>query len=542
VAGEVNVRVPPLSLPSGEETAEEDAKKHEAVQLFVERARNFESSFTLTKPNTPVIARICRQLDGMPLAIELAAARIQILSLSQIESRLGDRLHLLTGGQTTLPRQQTLRATLAWSHDMLSDPEKTLFRRLSVFAGGWTLDAATSVCAEPGHDALDPLAQLVNRSLVVVERQPDAEVRYTMLETIREFAREQLQASHEMGSMRARHFDYFLGIAQQAEERLFAAESSVDWAETEIDNLRAALTWALEKAADGNPSKERAGRALELMLHIWPLWLSRGYSIEGNDWLNRLLAVPTPATWARARALLLTGDLEGFKGDMEKKALLIQQALELAQQIGDRKVIGMALMEMGMVKRDRRDPEAVRWFSEGLALFRELNESLWECRTCFLLAETYTMYGNLEAAKPLLARGLELGRAADDKWQIAWGLEGLGNVQRLEGDFEQAWQSHAESLALKVRVMDKLGIAYCLAAFAKLATAESQLRRAAILWGAAQQLAQTMNMILTPTGEGPDPAAFRELQARLGPQAWDAAWNQGWSMNLQEAVEYALTG
>jgi non-specific serine/threonine protein kinase len=226
---------------------------------------------------------------------------------------------------------------------------------------------------------------------------------------------------------------------------------------------------------------------------------------------------------------------------MEKKALLIQQALELAQQVGDRKVIGMALMEMGMVKRDRDDPEAVRWFSESLSLFRELNDNLWECRTSFLLAETYTMHGNLEAAKPLLRRGLELARAADDKWQIAWGLEGLGNLARLEGNFEEAWQSYTESLTLKVRVMDKLGIAYCFAAFAKLAAVQKQLERSAVLWGAADQLAQSMSLVLTPSKEGPDKAAFLQTRAQLGEAVFETAWKKGQSMKLPEAVQYALT-
>jgi tetratricopeptide (TPR) repeat protein len=370
----------------------------------------------------------------------------------------------------------------------------------------------------------------VDKSLVVVERGADGEVRYRMLETIREYAGEQLQVADERERLRARHFDYFLHMAQQGEPRLFASESSIDWAETEIDNLRAALTWALEKGAEGNPNPARVGRALELMLPIWPLWLSRGYSIEGGDWLNRLLSVPTAATWARARAFLLSGDLAGFKGEHEKKALLIQQALEMAQQIGDRKVIGMSLMEMGIVKRDRRDPEAPHLFLESLNLFRELNDSLWECRTSFLLAETYAIFGNLEAAKRLLDRGMELCRAADDKWQIAWGLEGLGNLARLEGDFERARQLYAESLSLKVQVMDKLGIAYVLAAFAQLATAQKQLERAAVLWGAAQQLAQTMNLVLTPSKEGPDYAAFLETRARLGEHAFEAAWDKGRSM------------
>ena len=259
VPGEVNFRIPSLSIPEGEDALRQNVIGHEAVQLFVERARNTELTFAITEANASIIARICRQLDGMPLAIELAAARTSLLSLHQIESRLKDRLHLLTGGKTTLPRHQTLRATIEWSHDLLTKAEKVLFRRLSVFMDGWTLDAANSICADPGSDILDILAQLVNKSLVVVERQLNTEVRYAMLETIREFAHEQLYAANELDLLRARHFDHFLQLAQQAEANLFASESSVDWAETEISNLRAGLAWALEKDEGGNPSEERAG-------------------------------------------------------------------------------------------------------------------------------------------------------------------------------------------------------------------------------------------------------------------------------------------
>lgn len=238
--------------------------------------------------------------------------------------------------------------------------------------------------------------------------------------------------------------------------------------------------------------------------------------------------------------MLLAGDLADFRGEAETKALLIEETLELAQQTGDRKVIGMSLMEMGVVKRDHQYPEAVQWLSQSLACFRDLGESLWECRTLFLLAETHVMYGNLEAAKPLLAQGLELCRAKNDKWQIAWGLEGLGNLQRLEGNFEQARQLYTESLPLKVSVMDKLGIAFSLAAFAQLAAAQKQLKRAAILWGAAGHLGQTMNLLI-PSRSGQDKVVVMETQAQLGEESFAIAWNRGSSMKLQEAIDYALT-
>jgi predicted ATPase/transcriptional regulator with XRE-family HTH domain len=541
IPGEVNFRVPPLSLPEDREATSPAVTGNEAGQLFIERARNIQPSFTRSDANAETIARICRQLDGMPLAIELAAARTGLLSLGQIEARLKDRFQLLSGGHITLPRHQTLRATIEWSYDLLSEAEKILFRRLSVFAGGWTIEEANSICTADRNDVLDLLAGLVNKSLVVVERGLDGEVRYRMLETIREYAAERLRSAGEKDELRARHFDYFLQKAQQGEPRLFAPESFIDWAEAEIDNLRAALTWALEAEPDRDPAKERAGRALELMGHVWPLWLNRGYSIEGNEWLNQLLAVHTAPTLARARALLLAGDFAGYRGEYSQQTALTQEALALSQKLGDKKRIAWAWMEMGMLERNRHSPEAYEFLLESLAMFQELKETLWVCRVSFLLAESYITNGNLEAAKPLWKQGLDLCREENDKFHIAWGLEGLGNVERLEGNLVQAREFYREALSLKVVVKDKAGIFYSLSAFAQLAAAQKQFKRAAILWSAAEKLGQSLNLLLIPSKEGLYTSLISETNAQLGEELLAAAWAEGRTMKMQEAIDYALS-
>jgi non-specific serine/threonine protein kinase len=541
VPGEVNFRVPPLSMPEDTETGSRNVMRHEAAQLFIERAGNVESTFTVTDANAPTIARICRQLDGMPLAIELAAARTTLLSLNQIESRLNDRFRLLTAGQTTLPRHQTLRATIEWSHDLLSEAEKILFRRLSVFMGGWTLEAANSVCSNEGHDVLDLLAQLINKSLVVTERQPDTEVRYNMLKTIREYAREQLNAADERHGMRSRHFDYFLGMAKEGEPKLFAAESSMDRTEAEIDNLRAALTWTLESEADGSFSEERTGWALELMTYVWPLWLSRGYLSEGNEWMKQLLAAHPAASPARARALTLAADFARYHGDYTGQAVFIQEALDLSRKLGDRKRIAWALMEMGLVERDRRQySKAIPLLSESVGLFRDLRENLWVYRSSFLLAETYISDENLEAARPLWENGLELCREENDKWHIAWGLEGLGHLERLEGNFERAGQLYSESLLLKVGVMDKAGITYGIEAFAQLAASQKQFKRAVVLWGAGERLHQILNLLLPPSREKIYTSLMPQARSQLRQAEFEAAWAEGQAMNMQQAIQYAL--
>jgi predicted ATPase len=547
VPGEVAYRVPSLRLPSlGWVRSLERIAEAESVKLFVERARAGLPTFSLTEQNAPAVVQICTRLDGMPLAIELAAARIRLLQAEQIASRLDDRFHLLTGGsRTALPRHQTLRALVDWSYDLLSEAERVLLARLSVFSGGWTLDAAEAVVSDPTlvrvGNVLELLAQLVNKSLIVVDRKPGAEARYTMLQTIREFALEKLKEIDENEQGRIRHFDYFFTKAQQGEQHLFATESSIDWAETEIDNLRVALAWSLEIGERGFPFEERAGRGLELMLHVWPLWLSRGYLSEGNEWMKQLLAAHTAPTPARARALLLAGDFARYRGDHVAQAAFIQESLILTRKLGDKKRIGWALMEMGLVVRDLdRYGEAVSWLLEGLAMFQVLNDNLWVCRTSFLLAETHMADGNLEAARSLWEQGLALCHEADDKWQISWGLEGLGNLERLEGHVQEARQLFTESLKLKVSVMDRVGITSSLEAFAQLAATEKQFHRAVELWGASEQLRQRLNLLLPPLRKMLYMSLIPMAREQLGGKIFAAAWEAGKAMTMEQAIDFAL--
>jgi tetratricopeptide (TPR) repeat protein len=341
--------------------------------------------------------------------------------------------------------------------------------------------------------------------------------------------------------MRAGHFDYFFTMSQQAEPRLFAAESSLDWAEAEIDNLRAALAWALERDSGGVSSQERTGRALELMLHIWPLWLNRGYSVEGEEWLSRLLAVHTVDTAARVRALLTMGDLAGFRRDKISQARFFQEALTLARKLGNKKLIATALMEMALVVRDHHYLQAIQFFSESLEMFRELNENLWVCRTSFLLAQTHAASGNLELARQLWEQGLHLAREDHDKWQIGWGLEGLGDVERLEGHLQRANELYGESLKLRAEVMDKTGIAFALESFAQLAAALEEFQRGVVLCSANEQLLQTLHMLLDPPRQELHSALIAAARTQLGEEAFNTAWATGQTMTMQQIIEYALS-
>lgn len=545
IPGEVQFRVPALSLPNEQSSDNASPSGSEAVQLFVERAQAVYPSFVLAKEVIPVVTHICQLVDGIPLGIELAAAKISALSVGQIARRLQDSFQVLGESRTALPHHQTLEATIQWSYDLLSEEERTVFQRLSVFSGGWTLEAAESIASDsaviPAKRVLDLLSQLVNKSLVTVKWQAEADPRYAMLQVIHQFASEKLRETNEAEQMRVRHFDYFFTTAQEGEESLFAAESSLDWAEMEIDNLRAALGWALESDSGGAPAQERTGQALEMMLHIWPLWLSRGYSKEGYEWLHQLLSVHTAPTPARARGLLTIADLAGYRRDYISQAQFVEEALTLSRKLGDRHLIASSLMEMGLTVRDHHYLEAIQFLTESLGMFQELNENLWVCRTIFLLAQTHSSNGNLGAAKPLWEQGLSLSREENDKWQIGWGLEGLGDVERLEGHLEQAREFYSESLKLRRKVMDKTGIAYALEAFAQLAAAQEEFERGIVLCSAAEQLLQTLNLMLDPARQELHTFLITTAHTQLGGEAFNAAWLTGQTMKLQQVIDYTLS-
>lgn len=537
IPGEIRFRVPSLTLSNDSDS--------ESMQLFVERAKTTLPTFEVTKDNAAHVAQICQRLDGIPLAIELAAARLTALSVQEIAARLEKSFLLLTGGSATLARHQTLQATIEWSYELLSETERALLSRLSVFSGGWALTAAESVASDPAlipvERILDLLSQLVNKSLVIVRWGARGEARYTMLQTIHDFVREKLQASSELDSMRARHFDFFLRAAEEAEPRLFAAESSLDWAEAEVDNLRAALAWALDGGSSSIPSEERTGQGLQLMAHVWPLWLYRGYLTEGREWMKQFLEVHAFPTLARARALLLRADFARADGDYTGQVAFIQESLTLARMLGDKKRIAWALMELAAIESDHHHyADAIPLHLESLQLFRELKDDLWVCRLSYFLAENYLANGDLVSARAYVLQGLDISRAAKDNWHVAYGLEGLGNLERLEGRFQQARACYRESLNLRVEVMDKVGITYLLKAFAQLAVLEGQFERSAILWGAGEKLHQSLGFLPTPLRERFYTTLIPTAREHLGEKSFTETWNRGRVMKTEEVIDFAL--
>jgi non-specific serine/threonine protein kinase len=530
----------PHNLPSTELLAE-----YASVRLFVERASLAMPDFRLTAENAPAIAQVCRQLDGIPLAIELAAARVKLLRMEEIAVRLGDRFRLLTAGsRTALPRQQTLLASIGWSWDLLPEQEQLLLRRLAVFAGGWTLAAAETVCGSP-LQVLDLLTHLVNKSLVVLQRKPGVAARYRLLEIIRAFAWEKLEEAEETAIIRQRHFDFFYALAQQA--TLFGSEIGM-WLnrlEAELDNLRVALTWQLAgEPIDDCPSLAVcAEKALQMLIPLLDFYWYRGYGMEAREWLNRLLAVEMPPSSIRAAGFQKAGWLARGSGNYELAATYLNQALAIAREIQDKDRIAWSLSDLGITLRDQGHlAQVIPALSEALILFQEGGNRRGIGSTLYILAETRMLAGETAAAKALWEQGLVLFRQEGDKGHISWGLEGLGGLAFLEKRFEEANTLHKESLKYKAEVMNKLGIAFSFDGLAQVAAAQGNSQRAAMLWGAAEQLRRLLGTPVDPSRQNVFTSLIPTARQALGLELFEQQWQKGRSLSLEQGVNYALGG
>jgi non-specific serine/threonine protein kinase len=486
LTGETVFRVPSLATPARNSTTPEAVRVFAAVELFLRRAQAVSPDFALTAQNAPDVARICNRLDGIPLAIEMAAARVRSLPPAQIATRLNDDFRLLTGGsRTALPRHQTLSATLEWSWNLLAEEERALLRRLSVFAGGWTLEAVEAVCAGgsiPDGEVFDLLESLADKSMVLAivlavaqEEQGGGSVRYRLLETTRQFAAERLAESGEAAGYRTAHRDYFLKLAEEAEPELQGKEQVV-WThrlESELNNLRAALDWSIERAEedDGEAGLRLAG-ALE------PFWQTGDWR-EGRAYLEAALAVGERASArARAKALRALGWLIHMLGDREAGRSTYEKLMAASLETGDRHVIAIARMQMGFsvyllagdraaarahfadarptleelgdrvrqmyiqfglgqMAREEGDLAAARsFFQRALAMSRETGDLRYEVGLLDNLAELASRQRDLAAARSLWEQALSLNEALHDQNQRCIMLHDLSRVARSQGDFE----------------------------------------------------------------------------------------------------------
>jgi predicted ATPase len=546
VYGEQEYPVPPLELPQpGRLPPIDRLSQYEAVRLFIERAKAARPNFSVTDENAPAVAEICARLDGLPLAIELAAARIKLLTPSAMLERLGSRLKLLSGGARDLPeRQRTLRGTIEWSHALLEEGERVLFARLAVFSGGRTLEAIEAVCDAKGDlpvDTLNGVSSLLDKSLLRQEEGPEGEPRFVMLETIHEYARERLGASSEAEATRRLHAEYFLTLAEEAEPGLNGADqlACLGRLEAEHDNMRAALTWSLEREPQ---------TALRLAGALARFWEKRSYFSEGSSWLeaalrlsDRVEAATTEAA-RRARLLSEAGTFAFFRTDFEHAIVLHGEALGLYRQVGDDSGVAFALLCLGAQHMEMGDPESgAPYLEEALALSRRIGDKRNTAGSLHNLAEVERQRGNYERAKMLGMESIALSREMEDKWQLAMVVGWVGLLEVWSGGKQDLAEGFLkEALALDRELGSWAYGAYCLEGFAGLAGARGQGVRAARLWGAAEALRTDIG---APPSLDARPLYERSLaaaRAQLGEAQWEAAFAQGMAMSAEEATDYAL--
>ena len=541
VTGEAIYRVPSLSLPGrGQTSSIERLPESEAVCLFVERAAWRQPGFTLTSTTAPPVVAICTRLDGIPLAIELAAARLGSVSLDVIAARLDDRFRLLVGGDRTgLPRHQTLRGAMAWSYDLLSKPEQTVLRRLAVFAGGFTVDAAEAVCAgdgiDPG-DVLELLTRLVEKSLVLFDER-EGRAGYGLLETVRQYAQEKLAEAGETTALRRRHRDFFLALAERGELALRGAAQDA-WLirfETEQDNFRAALEWRRSDEAGAE-----AGLRLDAGLHVF--WHIRGYWSEGREWLEKALARSEEAPVARLpKAIHAIAVLMRRLGEYEQATPLCEKGLGICRDLEEKRYHGRLLHHFRLHACNQGDYGRARVLcEEALALFRETGDDWFIGIGLDQLAETARLQGYYAEADAYFAQALAISRKRGDKYLTAYVLHFRGDTALRQGDLERAAAFFAEGLTLASAVGGRMEIIECLDGLGLVACERGDHRRAARLFGAAE----TFGAISSFRREDPE-QAFHDrhqatTQAVLGDAAFAAAWAEGQAMTLEQAVSFAL--
>ncbi len=581
--GEHEFPVPPLTLPDPKRLPPlERLTQYEAVGLFVERARALKPDFKVTNDSAPAVAEICVRLDGLPLAIELAAARIKMLPPRAMLQRLGSRLKLLTGGARDLPeRQRTLRATIEWSHALLDEGEQVLFARLAVFSGGRTLEAIEAICDAEGDlpvDAFEGISSLLDKSLLRQEESPEGEPRFVMLETVHEFAREKLGESAEAEEIKRVHAQYFLTLAEEAYPELKGA-NQLQWLErleAEHDNMRAALSWASER------------KEVEVVLRLggalsW-FWSVRGYHSEGRRWLEEALAIDgrglpesramalagigwpafeqgdydraqeaceeglellaheaREASEAKLSLLACLGSMAWEREDYRRATELYEESLALSQEMRDSWWLASALSNLAMVSHSRGDSErATELYEKSMDLFRELGDKQSLAIGLNNLAMLVYSQGDLGRAAQLTEEGVALQRELGNRAGVSVGLYNLGWMALLQDDLGRAADLYRESLSLSWELGLNPLVQMALEGFACVAGAKGDAERAALLWGAAQALHETKSIPRDTDFLAEADARISAVRLGMGEEEWEEALRKGRAMTLDEAVSYAL--
>jgi predicted ATPase/class 3 adenylate cyclase len=582
ISGETILRVPSLSSPDPAQVTLEALVQLEAVQLFVERATAANPQFRLTDRNASYVAQICRRLDGIPLALELAAARVTLFSPQQIASRLDNRFKLLTGGsRTALPRQQTLRALIDWSYDMLSEPERALFRRLSVFAGGWTFEAAESIGGD--LDMLNSLTQLVNKSLVTVDDE-SGQTRYRLLETIRQYCRDKLSEVGAADELRNRHLEYFADFADVGGAKIDTLDV-LEWLPrlaAEYDNFRTALEWGLDNNVEA---------ALRLVAALFPFWFRRGHTVEGINWTSEALAraerLPKLEGEAARRQMLIHATAWQAKASLaylndNPTALIAEEAcIALARQLGNKPMLGMSLAVAGSVKILLGDPagalaaieeslniarasgdkyglgialgmlaqfssmvnhdfEAARAYeAEGLALLSGHENSWGAIQFFFASARDASLRGDYPAARARFVKSLPMFQQIGDEHRVNMIQSELAHLERYEGHYQLAEAAYRKTILVWQQLGHRAAVAHQLESFASVAKAQEQAERAARLFGAAESLREKINIPMSPQERLEYDREVSDLRQAMDEKLFASLWAEGRALTMEQAIVYA---
>jgi predicted ATPase/class 3 adenylate cyclase len=541
VYGEREYPVPPLSLPDpGSAEILDQLRRSESVSLFVERATDIRPDFQLTPENALAVAEICSRLDGLPLAIELAAVRVNVLSPQAMLPRLDERLALLTSGPRSLPeRQRTLRGAIDWSYQLMEEPERRLFAQLATFSGGGTLEAIEAVAGQDlGAPVLELLGSIVNDSLLRRTETPDGEARFQMLETVREYAIERLDEDPDSMDVRRRHARFFLDVAVRGESHLIGADQKewLDRFDRDHGNLRAALQWSIE-GGEVAAGQEAAGA-------LWRFWHQRGHLAEGRRKLEMLLHDPGGAerTAQRFKALTGAGGLAYWQNDYLATERFYSEALEIARELDDQRSIAEGLFNLSFLDRIRGDEE------EGMAKLRTVREMATTIGDRQLAADSLWLLGSRELREdrpeqglPMVEEALDVYRELGNLFATAESLSSLGSFYRRFGDSQAAAAAQREALKMFVEVGNPTGIAMTLEEMAMVETMEGRHELALGLAGAASALKDEIG--------GGAPAelmrseeVLEESRRSLDLETAEEAWNAGAAMGTDKAIALALEG
>ena len=591
VSGETTYRVPSLSLPQTSQSFAdlENLLDFESVQLFVDRATAANPNFQLTEKNASSVAQVCRRLDGIPLALELAAARVRVLSVEQITERLDDRFRLLTGGsRTALPRQQTLRALIDWSYELLSAPEKALFRRLAVFVDGWTLEAAEQVCSGNGvdeYEVLDLLTQLVDKSLVIAEQRDDS-IRYYRLETIRQYAREKLLETDEAIHVRNDHLDFYIAFTARIDEEYVNPRQDDVFKKTisEYDNIRSALSWAVES------NLEKAMILLTSASTSWP-WILQGKITDASEWCQRILSQVNSLSQneldkikevSKLKAQLLNRSAQALMnmGDHQASRATVEESIELAQEINDQAILGEALATFGHCALYGGDPdaaleaakksvniceregyirllywafdamvhiytntgrksEAARYHKMGTDLLEKAGVPIDPISTAVGLTGDPFSDNDLDGALKYMDNAIAIMTKRNDKYGLTFMQSSFAHALREHGEYEKALIYYRRTIRLWQDWGHRAAIAHQLECFAFIAQALDDTPRAARLFGAAEAIRIAINSLRTPSEQKEFEDARSQLQKKLKAN-FEKIWKEGSSLSMEQAIEFAL--